>query len=237
MAAAQLDIGIGGLTFDFPGSIFQWTGGVISTSAGDLTNLGTMNLAGSNDKDIFNDGTLDNFGTIIQTGSGNLGLHSDGHAPTTLKIERGASYLIGSDSGVDNPAGNRTSIVNEGTIEKTAGSGTSTILVNGTLSNTGTIQAGSVHAKLSRQRSRRRSHKATTLTAGTWNDLNGSTLEFPSGTSITTNQASITSGRSGAAIAIAAMNGLASNSGNLAFSITRARTSSRPPATSATPAA
>ena len=58
-------------------------------------------------------------------------------SPTILKIEPGGSYLIESDSGVDNPYGGETEIDNAGTIEKTAGTGTSTILVNGTLSNTG----------------------------------------------------------------------------------------------------
>ena len=67
-----------------------------------MTNLGTINLAGSNDKGFYDDGTLDNYGTIIQTGTGNLGLHSDNVSPTTLKIEPGASYLIESDSGIDN---------------------------------------------------------------------------------------------------------------------------------------
>ena len=54
-----------------------------------------------------------------------------------------ASYLIESDSGIDNLYGGETIIDNAGTIEKTAGTGTSTILVNGTLSNTGTIEADS----------------------------------------------------------------------------------------------
>ena len=35
------------------------------------------------------------------------------------------------------------------------------------------------------------------LTAGTWNALDGSTLVFPSGTSITTNQANVTLERTG----------------------------------------
>ena len=36
-----------GLTLNFPGSMFQWTGGGIFASLGDVTNLGTINLAGS----------------------------------------------------------------------------------------------------------------------------------------------------------------------------------------------
>ena len=58
IASGALAIGVGGVALDFPGTLFQWTGGGISGAAGNLTNLGTINLAGSNDKDFFNDGTL-----------------------------------------------------------------------------------------------------------------------------------------------------------------------------------
>jgi hypothetical protein len=142
-AGNWLHPGIGGLTLNFPADLFQWTGGAFFCSQGDVTNLGTMNLAGANDKGIYSDGKLDNFGTIIQTGSGNLGLHSDNVSPTTLKIEPGASYLIESDSGIDNPYGGQTALVNAGTIRKTAGSGTSTLYIPGPISNTGTIEADS----------------------------------------------------------------------------------------------
>ena len=130
-----------------------------------------------------------------------------------LKIEPGASYLIESDSGVDNPFGGETEIENAGTIEKTAGTGTSTILVNGTLSNTGTIESDSGTVSLEATMAQ---VSQGTLTAGTWNALNGSTLVFPSGTSIATNQASIT--LDGAGATIAAISGLSSNSGS--FSLT-----------------
>ena len=97
--------------------------------------------------------------------------------------------MIESDSGVDNPSGGETEIDNAGTIEKTAGIGTSTILVNGTLSNTGTIEADSGTLNLAATIAQ---VSQGTLAAGTWNARNGSTLSFPSGTSITTNQGSIT---------------------------------------------
>ena len=48
---------------------FKWTGGYIAAAAGDVTNLGTINLAGPNEKGFSDDGTLDNYGTIIQTGA------------------------------------------------------------------------------------------------------------------------------------------------------------------------
>jgi RHS repeat-associated protein len=139
----NLAVATGGLTLNLPGGMFQWTGGIIDTALGDVTNLGTMNLAGAGEKKFYNDGTLSNYGTIIQSGSGNLGLHSDNVSPTTLNNEAGASYLIESDAGIDNPDGGQVAVYNEGTIKKTAGTGTSTLNINGVLSNSGTLSADS----------------------------------------------------------------------------------------------
>ena len=197
LASGQINIGIGGATLNFPGSMFQWTGGVIDGAGGVLTNQGTMNLAGPNEKQIYADGTLDDFGTIIQTGTGNFGLHSDNQAPTTLEIEPGALYLIESDAGVDNQGLGDNVIDNLGTIRKTAGTGTSTLYVpqQGSLNNVGTIEADSGTLYLEASTIDQLSSEA--LTGGTWNALNGSTLAFPSGTSITNNEASITLDGSG----------------------------------------
>ena len=210
----SLAAGLGGATLDFPGTMLQWTGGFFSLADGDVTNLGTINLAGGNDVGIGNDGTFDNFGTIIQTGSGSLALHSDNVTATTLMIEPGASYLIESDSGINNDYGGVVALVNEGTIKKTAGSGTSQLYVNGALSNGGTIEADSgtlyVNANSIAQVS------GGTLAGGTWNAMQGATLQFPTGAAITANAASLTiSGAGGSMTGIA---GLASNSGTLTVS-------------------
>ncbi len=212
LSSGTLAIAVGGATFNFPGSMFQWTGGAINGAGGTLTNKGTINLAGPNEKVIYNDGTLDNFGTIIQTGTGNLGLHSDNQAPTILENEPGGSYLIESDSGVNNPSGGETEIDNSGLIQKTAGTGTTTILVNGRLSNTGTIEADSGNISLSATVAQ---ISGNTLKAGTWNALHGSTLVFPGGTTITSNQGNITLDGNGAAVV--ALSGLTSNSGSLSL--------------------
>ena len=123
--------------------MFQWTGGGFYASLGNVTNLGTINLAGSGEKGFYEDGTFYNEGTMIQTGSGNLDLHSDNISPTTFVNEAGALYLIESNSGIDNSGGGETAVVNAGTIRKTAGTGTSTLVINGPLTNTGTIEADS----------------------------------------------------------------------------------------------
>ena len=204
-------VGIGGVTLNFPGSMFQWTGGEIDGAGGLLTNQGTMNLAGPNEKQIYADGTLDNFGTIIQTGAGDFGLHSDNQAPTTLNNEPAGLYLIESDAGVNNEGLGDNIISNMGTIRKTAGTGTSTLDIpeQGSLSNTGTIEADS--GTLYLEATTIDQVSAGTLSGGTWNALGGSTLEFPSGTSITANQANIT--LDGAGATITALGGLSSNSG------------------------
>ncbi len=212
MTGGTLAVGAG-VTVDFSGGLFQSSGGGISGAGGTLINKGTLDLTGSDDKLFYNDGTLDDYGTIVQTGTGNLALHSDNQAPTVLNIESGGSYLIESDSGVSNDDGGETQINTSGVIEKTAGTGTSTILVNGTFSNMGTIEADSGTLSLSATVAQ---VSDNALTAGTWEAEAGSTLVFPSGTSITTNQANIALDGTGATIA--AISGLASSSGG--FSLT-----------------
>jgi YD repeat-containing protein len=212
LAGGTLNVGLGGATFNFPGAMFQWTGGSMELSAGDVINLGTINLSGSNQTQIYADGTLFDYGTIVQTGTGNFGLHSDNITPTTLMIEAGGSYLLESDAGINNLF--YTNVIdNAGTIKKTGGTGTSTLAVIGQLINTGTIEADS--GTLALAPTSFAQIASSVLTGGTWNALDGSTLTFPSGTAITGNGASITLGGSGAAIT--GISGLTSNSGNLSL--------------------
>ncbi len=110
-------VGVGGVTLDFPENLFQWTDGAMELTGGDATNLGTINLSGSNQTQIYADGTLFDYGTIIQSGTGNFGLHSDNVTPTTLMIEPGGSYLIESDAGINNLY-NTNVIDNAGTIRE-----------------------------------------------------------------------------------------------------------------------
>ncbi|HVA50299.1 MAG TPA: DUF4214 domain-containing protein [Pirellulales bacterium] len=213
----------GGATLNFPGGMFQWTGGGMELSVGDVTNRGTINLSGSNDTQIFADGTLDNYGSIIQTGSGDFNLHSDSITPTTLKIEPSGQYQMESDAGINNFYGTNL-IDNAGTIAKKAGTGTSTIGVNGQIINTGTIEADSGTLDLEPS-SFAQIDANGNLTGGTWKALNGAALNFPSGTSITTNAATIALDGSGAAVTAvypggtgySALSALASNSGTLAL--------------------
>ena len=132
-----LDVGLGGLTLDFSGSMFQWVSGVVTTVGGALNNSGTVNIAGV--VVLTGDGTLDNSGTIVED-SGSVRLHSDGVAPSTLINEQGASYVI--DAGADFLGdGGPDNIVNAGVILEEGGTGTSTIDITGSINNTGTIAA------------------------------------------------------------------------------------------------
>jgi RHS repeat-associated protein len=189
---AGFAVGLGGLTLDGNFDL----GGNVSLAVGDLTNLGTVNVTAG----VFfsNDGTFFNFGTFIQSGTGNLSLHGDNVTATTLINELGASYLIESDSGIDNPFAGKTALINAGTIRKTAGTGTSTLLINGALTNTGTVEADSGILTLAPNSISEVT--GSSLTRGSWNALNGAALNFPAGTNITTNAGKITLGGSGATV-------------------------------------
>jgi len=216
LGSGRLYMGNGGMTLDFVGTTFQWTGGQMDAGQGDLTNLGTMNISGNSQKDFYNDGVLDNNGTIIQTGTGNLQLGTDGTFPATLKNEAGATYLLEGDGGLSEisdsgSAPGQTSLNNAGTIRKTAGTGTSSFTVLGSITNTGTIEADSGTIALNPTLGVSQV-AGNTLTAGTWNARNGATLKFPNGTSIVTNEANISISDSGTTIIGIAR--LATNSGS-----------------------
>jgi RHS repeat-associated protein len=203
-----LEPALGGLTLNFPGAMFEWSGIFINLQVGDLTNMGTINLAGSNSKEVYNDGTFTNYGTIIQTGSGNLLLHSDSVSPTTLVNESGATYILESNSGISEAG--LSAVDNAGVIQKTTGTGVSQLSIDGVLNNTGTIEADSGTLYLDANSISQVS--SGSLAAGTWNAMNGATLEFPTGTNITNNAGNIT--LSGKGATIDGITNLSANSGS-----------------------
>ncbi len=220
----RLYVGSGGLTLNFAGSMFQWTSGQMDVGNGNVTNLGTMTISGP--VDFYNDGVLDNFGTIIQTGTGNLQLATDGTFPTTLKNEAGAHYLLEGNGGLtefsdSGSVSGQTALYNAGIIRKTAGTGTSFIGpapgygiygVFGSITNTGTIEADSGTISLNPTLGISQL-VGNALTGGTWNALDGASLQFPGGTAITSNQGKLT--LSGTGATINGIAGLTSNSGSL----------------------
>ncbi len=110
-----------GATFDFPAGLFQWTGGSIANTHPNhpFTNMGTITLAGANDKGI-SGAAFNNDGTINHMGTGNL--------VVTGTFTNNATGVYDFQSDADLFSGNCCSVVaNTGTIRKTGGSDVSII--------------------------------------------------------------------------------------------------------------
>ena len=122
------------------------TGTGAKTFAGTLTNAGTLTISGSS---VILDGTLTNSGTVDVTGAGTISVNP---SVATINNQAGATFDFQADATLSNVytgngAAYPTAFNNAGTLEKSAGSGTTTIdfLLNntgGTLSNTspGTLE-------------------------------------------------------------------------------------------------
>ncbi len=122
---------VNGATFAFDPGVFQWTGGTISVpfQGAPLTNVGDITLANSGLVTLNGDGTFINAGTMEQTGAGDLNIQSFGISNLTTFINQaGATYDIQADSGISSNSGGGT-FVNQGTLQKSNGSNTSTISV------------------------------------------------------------------------------------------------------------
>jgi autotransporter-associated beta strand protein len=121
-----------GATFDMPGNLFQWTGGAITiNSGGTLTNpVGSVLAAASV---ILNGpGTLENNGTISEAGTGDFELENSAILNNT------GTFDFISNSGI--AEANVGMLVNTGLVEKTAGTGNSSI-ASSFDNNGGTIDA------------------------------------------------------------------------------------------------
>lgn len=127
-----------GATFNFPGALFQWTGGTIGASQGGhlFTNAGTMNLSGANDKTTYAN-PFTNKGTMILTGTGNFNV-GGGSSGGSFNNALGATFNLAGGASI---GGTFDSMSNAGLFEKTAGSGTSTIDL--TVTNTGSLLVNS----------------------------------------------------------------------------------------------
>ena len=68
LSNGTLQVGAAGATFNFPGSLFQWTGGTLS-GPGVLTNTNTLNINGNVSLSGL---TLNNAGTVTWLGTGNI---------------------------------------------------------------------------------------------------------------------------------------------------------------------
>ncbi|MGH7937003.1 MAG: hypothetical protein ACRD5Z_21985, partial [Bryobacteraceae bacterium] len=110
-----------GATFNFPGAIFQWTGGAIGGFQGGhlFTNTGTINLMGANDKQTYAN-PFANKGTMILTGTGNFNI-GGANGGGTFNNDVGGTFKLASNASL---IGTFDSLNNSGLFEKTAGAGT-----------------------------------------------------------------------------------------------------------------
>jgi len=160
----QIQSATPGATFNFAGNLFQWNGGTI-VAGQPFTNAGTMTLAGPDTKQI--SGTMfHNAGTMIQTGTGNL-------QPSFMTNDASGTYDIRSDAAI---LGGQ--FENFGTFKKSAGTGTSSMSVNGSPDNTyfdilgGTVEVDSGTLMLGR---------SFASTGGTFMVAAGAVLDLNSG--------------------------------------------------------
>lgn len=123
-----------GVTFNFPGAMFQWTGGAIGgyQSAVPVANAGTMTLAGDAEKATF--GNFNNNGTIIHAGTGRLTI-SYPNSGGVFTNGAGAVYDLQSDAGLYNGNG---AFNNFGVFKKSGGAGISA--VEAPFNNAGTVE-------------------------------------------------------------------------------------------------
>ncbi len=116
--------------FNFPSSLFQWTGGQIGDASSELfKNQGTLTLSGNASKTFI--ANVTNAGTIIQTGTGSL------NGYTNFTNAAGAVYDLRSDASILRGPNSDFPITNAGTLQKSGGIGTST--VDSRFTNTGTL--------------------------------------------------------------------------------------------------
>jgi hypothetical protein len=162
--------GSGGVTFNFPTGLFNWTGGTINTANTTVTipATGKLQIGGNNGVALTGGGTLTVAGTTTQTGLGNLAI-SNG---TTLNLT--GTYNLQNDSGISQGSGGGgvVSIATSGILEKLAGSSTST--VSATVNNLGHVYSKHGTLKLSGTVVQL---SAGTLTGGTWASYGSATVD------------------------------------------------------------
>ena len=162
-----------------------WTGGTMSGTGTTIANGGlTLGAAATNTQMFLDKRTLNNFGTAtLIENSNSFGLLLSSGA--TFHNEPGASFSFLSDSSITSNGGSPAggTFVNDGTLSKTTGTGTSNIGNGITLTDTGAIQIST--GTLSLRGGGTLSATATlTAATGTVLDFNGGTYIVPAGASI-----------------------------------------------------
>ncbi len=183
----------------------------------DVLSAGTLNFTGdvlfdlSDDVDICDTDVNYNGSNCTWQGNGELG----GGMGSTYTFSGSTTLTILNDKRFrHNGIGAAPTIINNGTIRKTTGTGT-TEFFNVPFTNTGTLEVASGTIK-----SNSVTTAGNTLTGGTWKVLNGSTLDLV-GNTITTNAATII--LQGAGSTFAAVDGLSINAAAGTFQLASGR--------------
>ncbi len=95
LASGTVQIGALGATFDFPQSMFQWSGGTIAAGSEGLNNTGTISLLGAATKTL--SGKLINVGTITHGDTGPLFFQPVGQEGAQIVNKAGALYELRGD--------------------------------------------------------------------------------------------------------------------------------------------
>jgi hypothetical protein len=137
LVSGRLKFAGAGSTFDFVPGLFEWTGNFteIDGGPGGLTNLGMITLAGTGEKRLSR--ALNNAGTIVHGGTGALVTSSAG-ALTNLPGQPGQPggiYDFAADVSMS-----PSLFINRGTLRKSDGTGTATMLAGTFQNESGTIE-------------------------------------------------------------------------------------------------
>jgi hypothetical protein len=116
LASGGLYIDSPGASFNFPGPMFQWTGGELGAYGLAATNLGTINVAGDAPKRLT--AVLNNSGTLNYGGSGSLDINNSNGGRFTNLVS--GTVNLQYDATIDGD------VANWGIFRKSAGTGTFT---------------------------------------------------------------------------------------------------------------
>ena len=178
----QSGFGHGPSMLNFPGNVFQWTGGAITAGANDpLVNAGTINAVGPN-------AVITSSVGVSNAGTFNLAANVTHDVNGTFTNAAGGTYVLNGDGNHASPfGGGSPRLANIGTLVKNASSGgTSYIDQNLSLDNSGTLSvtAGTLEIDTPPVQAQEQSDSALNtygnlvlhLTGGTWSIGANSTL-------------------------------------------------------------
>lgn len=167
LSGNKIHVGPNGLTMNFPGSMFRWTGGTIDVAQGSVTNLNSVYVATSGYATLEGAGKFINKKTILHNGAGNLQIR-DG---ALFENAAGATYELQTDG--DFFSSNGGLFKNVGTLRKTNGDSSTVSFFSATLDNTGTVEVTKgtlvVNGIVNQ-------FDGTSLNAGRWNAVSSATV-------------------------------------------------------------